>query len=93
MKTSSLIKVSGIKLTKSKIKDVIKVIRSFESKGILFKGTTRKINSQERRLIRFLGPLMKAGLLLMKNVFTSLAKSILVPLRLKIEASATDSAI
>ena len=93
MKTSSLIKVSGIKLTKSKIKDVIKVIRSFENKGILFKGTTRKINSQERRLIRFLGPLMKVGLLLMKNVFTSLAKSILVPLRLKIEASATDSAI
>ena len=93
MKTSSLIKVSGIKLAKSKIKDVIKVIRSLENKGILFKGTTRKINSQERRLIRFLGPLMKAGLLLMKNVFTSLAKSILVPLRLKIEASATDSAI
>ena len=93
MKTSSLIKVSGIKLTKSKIKDVIKVIRSFESKGILFKGATRKINNQERRLIRFLGPLMKVGLLLMKNVFTSLAKSILVPLRLKIEASATDSAI
>ena len=93
MKTSSLIKVSGIKLAKSKIKDVIKVIRSLENEGILFKGTTRKINSQERRLIRFLGPLMKVGLLLMKNVFTSLAKSILVPLRLKIEASATDSAI
>ena len=93
MKTSSLIKVSGIKLAKSKIKDVIKVIRSLENKGILFKGATRKINSQERRLIRFLGPLMKVGLLLMKNVFTSLAKSILVPLRLKIEASATDSAI
>ena len=64
MKTSSLIKISEIKLTKSKIKDVIKVIRSLENKGILFKGTTRKSNSQERRLIRFLGPLMKVGLLL-----------------------------
>ena len=92
MKTSSLLKVPGMRLTKSKIKDVIKVIRSLENKGILFKGTTRKIDSQERRLLSF-DPLIKAGLLLLKNVPTPLAKSILVPLRLKIEASATDSAV
>ena len=42
---------------------------------------------------RLLGPLLKTGLPLMKNVLKPLAKSVLVPLRLKAAASETDAAI
>ena len=42
---------------------------------------------------RLLGPLLKTGLLLMKNVLKTLAKSVLIPLELTISASATDAAI
>ena len=46
---------------------------------------------------RFLGillrPLLKNGLVLIKNVLKSLADSVLIPLRLTAAASATDSAI
>ena len=38
----------GITLTNNEIKDIIKVIKSLENRGILLKGTTRKITSQER---------------------------------------------
>ena len=31
----------------NKLKDIIKVIKSLENKGILSKGTTRKVTSQE----------------------------------------------
>ena len=49
----------GITLTNNEIKDIIKVIRSLENKGILLKGTTEKIISQEGRyLYTFLGLLM-----------------------------------
>ena len=52
----------------NEIKDIIKVIRSFENRGILF---------------NFHAPLMRVGLLLMKNVLTLLAKRVLlIPLRL-----------
>ena len=57
------------------------------------KGTSRKSNSQKEALLNFLGPLMKVGLPLMKNVLTSLAKIVLLPLRLAAIASATDPAI
>ena len=43
----SLITGSGITLTKNEIKDIIKVIKSLENRGVLLKGTTRKISSQE----------------------------------------------
>ena len=46
-KSSSLLMGSGITLTNNEIKGIIKVIRSLENRGILFKRTTRKISSQE----------------------------------------------
>ena len=52
-----------------------------------------KIISQKGGLLTFFGALTKVGLLLTKNVFTSLAKSVLIPLGLMTAASATDSAI
>lgn len=60
-------------LTNNDIKDIINVIRSLGNRGVLLIETTRKVISQERRLFNFLVPLMKAGLSLMKNVFTPLA--------------------
>ena len=42
----SLVKGSGITLTNHEIKDIIKVIKSLENKGISLKETTRKIASQ-----------------------------------------------
>ena len=42
-------------------------------------------------LDRLLDPLLKTGLPLMKNVSTSLAKSVLIPLRLTAAASAADA--
>ena len=40
----------------------MKVIKSLEKRGILFKGTTRKIISQEGGFSYFLRPFMTAGL-------------------------------
>ena len=49
---------------------------------------------QLRRFLgRFLGPLLKTGLPLMKNVLKPLAKTVLVPLGLEVAVSATDTAI
>ena len=42
---------------------------------------------------RFLGPLLKTGLPLMKSVIKPLAKSVLIPLRLTAAASAADAGI
>ena len=42
---------------------------------------------------RLLGPLLKTGLPLIKNVIKPLAKSILIPLRLTAAASAADAGI
>ena len=80
-------------LTNNEIKDLIKVIRSLENRGILLRGTTRKIISQEGGFLNFLRPLMTTSLPLMKNVFTPLRKSVLVPLGSTAVASATDAAI
>ena len=41
-------KGSGIPLTNDEIKDIIKVIKSLGNRGILLKGTTSKVTSQER---------------------------------------------
>ena len=71
----------------------MKVIKSLENQGILLKGTTRKITSQEGGFLNFLRPLMTAGLPLMKNVLTPLAKSFLFPVRLSAGMTATDAAI
>ena len=52
-----------------------------------------KIGQSGAFLGRILGPLLKTGLLLMKNVLKPLAKSVLIPLGLTAAASATDAAI
>ena len=56
------IKGSGITLTNNEIKDIMKVIKYLENRGILLKGTTRTITSQEGGFLNFLRPLMTAGL-------------------------------
>ena len=71
----------------------MKVIKSLENRGILLKGTTRKITSQEGGFLNFPRPLMTAGLPLMKSVLTPLAKNILLPFGLSAAMSATDSSI
>ena len=53
---------SGITLTNNEMKANIKVIKSLEKRGILLKGTTTKISSQEGGFLNFLRPLMTAGL-------------------------------
>ena len=88
-----MISGNGIKLLNNEIKDIIKLIKSLENRGNFLKRTSRKVNSQKEALLNFLGPLMKVRLPLMKNVLTSLAKIVLLPLRLAASASATDPAI
>ena len=80
-----------ITVTNSETKDIIKVFRSLESRGILSKGTTRNIISEEGGFLNFLKPLMAAGLSLSK--FVLLAKSFLVPIELAATASAKVSVI
>ena len=83
---------SGITLRNNEIKDVVKVIRTLENRGILLKGTTRIVCSQEGGLFNFLGSLIRTDLPLMKSVLTPLAKSVLVLLGLE-SALATDASI
>ena len=64
------------------------VIKSLENRGILLKGTNRKIASQERGFLNLLRPLVTAGLPLMKSVLTSLEKHVLLPLGLSAGISA-----
>ena len=71
----------------------MKVIKPLENRGVLLKGTTRKITSQEVGFLNFLRPLMTAGLPLMKNVLTPLAKYVLLPFGLSARMSAADAAI
>ena len=82
---------SGITLTKNEIEYIIKVNWFLENRQILLKGTTKGISSQEGGFPNFLGQLMTPGLPLIKNVFTPLAKRILMPLRITAVAPATDS--
>ena len=69
---------SVITLTNNEIKAIMKGIKSLENRGILLKGTCRKITSQEGGFLNFLRPLM-TGLPLMKSVLKPLAKSVLLP--------------
>ena len=52
-----------------------------------------KIGQSGGFLGRILGPLLKNGLPLMKNVLRLLAKSVLIPLELTVAASERDAAI
>ena len=83
---------SGIMLTNNETKDIMKVIKSLENK-VFIKRNYRKITSQEGEILKFLRRLMTAGLRLMKNVLTPLAKNVLLLLGLTAAASATDEVI
>ena len=80
-------------LKNNEIKDVIKVIKSLVNRGILFRGTTRKITNQEGGFLGFLRPLMKATLPLMKSVLTPLANTFSISLELSGGMSLADVAI
>ena len=92
-KKFTISKCSGVMLTNNKIKYIMKVTRSLENRGILLKGTARKINSQEGGFLNYLDPLLKTGLPLIKNVLYPLAKSVLIPLGLTTTALATEATI
>ena len=83
----------SITRTSNEIQNITKVINSLENGRILLKSTTKKITRQKRGLLNFLSPLFRFGLLLMKNVLITLAKSVLVPLGLTTPVSATNEAI
>ena len=85
--------VSGISLTNNEIKDTVKVIKHLENRRTLLKGTTRKVTSQKEGFLNFLRVLMAAGLALMKNVLTPLAKKILLPFGLSARMSPVNPAI
>ena len=84
---------AGINVTKNGVKDIMKVIKSLENRGVLLKGTARKVTSQEGGFLSFLRQLMTAGLPLLKNVFIPLVKTVLLPLGLSAGMSAADAAI
>ena len=67
----------------------MKVIKTLEIRGILLKGATRKITSQEGGFLNFLRLLMTAGL----PLITPLVKNILLPFGLSAAVSAIDAAI
>ena len=71
----------------------MKIIRSLENRIILLKGNTGKVISQEGGLLNILAPLIRVGVLLMKNVLTLFGKSALVPLGVTVAVSGTDEAI
>ena len=82
--------IAGLKitLTNTKMKDIIKKIRSIENRGILLKGTTGKIIIQKGGLFNFLGPLMRADLSLIILILMPLGKNAVMPLGLMVAASA-----
>ena len=68
-------------------------IKSLESRGVLLKGTTRKITSQAGGFLNFLRSLITAGLLLMNSVLTPLSKNVVLPFGLSAGMSAADATI
>ena len=92
-RSSLKIKGDGITLTNDEIKDIMKATKHLENKGTLLKGTTSKISSEEEEFLSFFKPLIKVDLPLMKNVLTTLAESVLIPLVLIAAATATDAGI
>ena len=76
---------------------VLKLCKAFTNNSSastkLSKTQLHKIGQPGGSLGTLLGPLLKTGLPLMKNVLKPLAKSVLVPLGLTAAASATDAAI
>ena len=76
---------------KTKIRNAFNNNRSTDLK--LSKAQINKIIQSGGFLSKSLGPLLKTGLPLIKNVIKPLAKSVLIPLRLTAAASAADAGI
>ena len=76
---------------KTKLRNVFNNNMSTDLK--LSRAQISKIIQSGRFLGRLLGPLLKTGLPLIKNVIKPLAKSVLIPLGLTAEASAADAGI
>ena len=49
---------SGITVANNEIKDIMKVIKSLDNRGIVLTGTTTKITSREGGFLNFIRPLM-----------------------------------
>ena len=79
-------------LTNSEIENIIKVINCLENRGILLKGTKKKI-AQKGEFLNFPGSLMRTVLPLIKNIRAPLGKNVMVLLGLTEAASTTDAAI
>ena len=79
------------------IRQVANLWKTFANNSLndikLSKTQLSKMIQSGKFLGRLFGPLLKAGLLLMKNVIKPLAKSVLIPLGLTAAASAGDAGI
>ena len=76
-------------LTDRQVSSICKAFSNNSSIDIKF---SKMIQSGEF-LVKLLGPLLKTGLPMIKNVMTPLAKSVLIPLGLRAAASAVDAEI
>ena len=80
-------------LTNTQVSRLCKAFANNSSANVkLSKTELSKIGQSGGFLSRLLGPLLKSGLSLMKNLLKSLAKSFLIPLALTAVASAIDGA-
>ena len=81
-------------LTNRQVANLCKAFANYLSTDIkLFKTQLSKMIQSGAFLGRLLGPLLKTGLPLIKNVIKPLAKSVLIPLGLTAAASAADAGI
>ena len=81
-------------LTNRQIANLCKAFANYLSTDIKLSKTQISKMIQSRGFLgRLLGPLLKTGLPLIKNVIKPLAKSVLIPLGLTAAASATDAGI
>ena len=81
-------------LTDRQVSSIGKVFLNNSSVDIKFSKTQlSKMIQSEGCLGKLLGPLLKAGLPLVKNVITPLAKSVLIPLEPTVVASPADAGI
>ena len=81
-------------LTNTKVSKLFKAFKNGSSTNIkLSKIQLHKIGQSERFLGRLLGPLIKTGLPLIRNIVKPLAKNVLIPLQLIAAASAADATI
>ena len=81
-------------LTNTKVSKIFKAFKNGSSTNIkLSKIQLHKIGQSEGFLGRLLGPLIKTGLPLIRNILKPLAKNVLIPLQLIAAASAADATI